>query len=43
MSVVIEIAWRQLDPALFADNPCRIVRLGHQETIAAAGKQLAAE
>jgi UDPglucose 6-dehydrogenase len=35
--------WRQLDPALFADSPCRIVRLGHQETIAAVAKQLAAE
>jgi UDPglucose 6-dehydrogenase len=35
--------WRQLDPALFADSPCRIVRLGHQETIAAAVKRLAAE
>jgi UDPglucose 6-dehydrogenase len=35
--------WRQLDPALFAGGPCRIVRLGHQETIAAAVKRLAAE
>jgi UDPglucose 6-dehydrogenase len=35
--------WRQLDPALFADSSCRIVRLGHQETIAAAVKRLAAE
>jgi UDPglucose 6-dehydrogenase len=34
--------WRQLDPALFADD-CKVVRLGHQETIAVAGKQLAAE
>jgi UDPglucose 6-dehydrogenase len=34
--------WRQLAPATFAEN-CKIVRLGHQETIAAAGKRLAAE
>jgi UDPglucose 6-dehydrogenase len=35
--------WRQLDPTSFANSPCKIVRLGHQETIAAASKQLAAE
>jgi UDPglucose 6-dehydrogenase len=34
--------WRQLDPASFPAS-CQIVRLGHQETIAAAGKRLAAE
>ena len=34
--------WRQLDPAAFPAG-CHIVRLGHQETIAAAGKRLAAE
>ena len=34
--------WRQLDPAAFPTG-CHIVRLGHQETIAAAGKRLAAE
>ena len=34
--------WRQLAPASFADR-CKIVRLGHQETIAAASKRLAAE
>jgi predicted dinucleotide-binding enzyme len=34
--------WRQLAPQSFS-NQCRIVRLGHQETIAAAGKRLAAE
>jgi UDPglucose 6-dehydrogenase len=35
--------WRQLDPASFADSRCKIVRLGHQETIAAAANRLAAE
>ena len=34
--------WRQLTPASFADR-CKIVHLGHQETIAAAAKRLAAE
>lgn len=34
--------WRQLAPASFA-NHCQVVRLGHQETIAAAARQLAAE
>jgi UDPglucose 6-dehydrogenase len=34
--------WRQLRSASFTGN-CRIVCLGHQETIAAAGKRLAAE
>ena len=34
--------WRQLTPGLFADR-CTIVRLGHQETMSAAVKQLAAE
>ena len=34
--------WRQLAPASFADR-CQVVRLGHQETIAAAAKRLAAE
>jgi UDPglucose 6-dehydrogenase len=34
--------WRQLDPAAFGDG-CRIVRLGHQETIAAAARRVAAE
>jgi hypothetical protein len=34
--------WRQLTPQSFS-NQCRIVRLGHQETISAAGKRLAAE
>jgi UDPglucose 6-dehydrogenase len=34
--------WRQLSPGLFTDQ-CKIVHLGHQETIAAAVKQLAAE
>jgi UDPglucose 6-dehydrogenase len=34
--------WRQLDPALFAER-CRIVRLGHQETISAAANRVAAE
>jgi UDPglucose 6-dehydrogenase len=34
--------WRQLAPASFADR-CQVVRLGHQETIAAAAKPLAAE
>ena len=34
--------WRQLAPASFADH-CKVVRLGHQEMIAAAGNRLAAE
>lgn len=34
--------WRQLDPASFGRG-CRLVHLGHQETIAAAAKRLAAE
>jgi UDPglucose 6-dehydrogenase len=34
--------WRQLDPAAFAER-CKIVRLGHQETISAAAKRVAAE
>src|SRR5262249_32003860 len=34
--------WRQRGPAAFPVG-CQIVRLGHQETIAAAGKRLAAE
>jgi len=34
--------WRQLNPALFQGH-CQIVRLGHQETIAAAAKRVAAE
>jgi UDPglucose 6-dehydrogenase len=34
--------WRQLNPEIFADG-CKIVHLGHQETISAAVKQLAAE
>lgn len=34
--------WRQLVPSSF-DGDCKIVRLGHQETIAATGKRLAAE
>jgi len=34
--------WRQLDPARFPDH-CKIVRLGHQETISAAAKRVAAE
>lgn len=34
--------WRQLDPASFAHR-CRIIRLGHQETISAAVARVAAE
>jgi UDPglucose 6-dehydrogenase len=34
--------WHQLTPGLFTDR-CKIVHLGHQETISAAVKQLAAE
>jgi UDPglucose 6-dehydrogenase len=34
--------WRQLNPDIFGDG-CKIVHLGHQETISAAVKQLAAE
>jgi len=34
--------WRQVDPAVFADR-CRIIRLGHQETISAAVARVAAE
>jgi predicted dinucleotide-binding enzyme len=34
--------WRQLDPAQFPEH-CKIVRLGHQETISAAAKRVAAE
>jgi len=34
--------WRQLTPELFGDH-CHVVYLGHQETIAAAAKRLAAE
>jgi UDPglucose 6-dehydrogenase len=34
--------WRQLEPASFA-GVCKIVRLGHQETVAAARTRLAAE
>lgn len=34
--------WRQLDPTAFPAG-CHIVRLGHHETIVAAGKRLAAE
>jgi UDPglucose 6-dehydrogenase len=34
--------WRQLDPAKFGDR-CRIIRLGHQETISAAVARVAAE
>jgi UDPglucose 6-dehydrogenase len=34
--------WRQLTPESFGDR-CKIVRLGHHETIAAAGNRLAAE
>jgi UDPglucose 6-dehydrogenase len=34
--------WRQLDPALFPEH-CKIVRLGHQETISAAANRVAAE
>ena len=34
--------WRQLDAALFPEH-CKIVRLGHQETISAAAKRVAAE
>jgi UDPglucose 6-dehydrogenase len=34
--------WRQLTPEIFADR-CKIVHLGHQETISAAIKRLAAE
>jgi UDPglucose 6-dehydrogenase len=34
--------WRQLEPASFTGG-CKIVHLGHQETIAAAGSRLAAE
>jgi UDPglucose 6-dehydrogenase len=39
---VIIDCWRQLDPASFA-GICRIVQLGHQQTIAAAATRLAAE
>jgi UDPglucose 6-dehydrogenase len=34
--------WRQLDPGLFSGR-CKIVRLGHQETISAAANRVAAE
>src|SRR5262249_14287631 len=34
--------WRQLTPGLFTDR-CNIVRMGHQETVSAAVKRLAAE
>ena len=34
--------WQQLEPMAFAGG-CKVVRLGHQETIAAAAKRLAAE
>lgn len=34
--------WRQLDPSSFVGR-CQVVRLGHQETIAAAAKRPAAE
>jgi UDPglucose 6-dehydrogenase len=34
--------WHQLDPALLPER-CKIVRLGHQETIAAAANRVAAE
>jgi UDP-glucose 6-dehydrogenase len=34
--------WRQLTPGLFTDQ-CKIVQLGHQETMSAAVKRLAAE
>jgi predicted dinucleotide-binding enzyme len=35
--------WRQLDQAQFPSEHCKIVRLGHQETISAAAKRVAAE
>jgi len=41
-SRVIIDCWRQLAPQSFA-GICQVVHLGHQETIAAAGKRLAAE
>jgi UDPglucose 6-dehydrogenase len=34
--------WRQIDPAAF-DDSCKIVRLGHQETIATEARRVAAE
>lgn len=34
--------WQQLEPASFADR-CQVLRLGQQETIAAAAKRLAAD
>jgi UDPglucose 6-dehydrogenase len=34
--------WRQTDPTAFGED-CKIVRLGHQETIAAAARRVAAE
>ena len=39
---IIIDCWRQLEPTDFADG-CKVVRLGHQETIVAAAKRLAAE